>query len=152
VAAVLGVRCWSESFAYVVVSGSRTAPLLVAAAHVLLPVNDNRGAQLASFRSDIYDVITSHCVSMVYFRRTEAIAKTKDQDRAQLEGVLQELCYSHDPSVPVAGRTVAQLKSALKFAGKANSVFELFDQPMFRNARLAKGKFQEAATTALSGL
>lgn len=151
-AAILGVRCWSDSFAYVVLGGSQHAPRVLAATYVPLPVSDLRPAQLASFRKDIHDILSAHGVTQAYFRKTEGNSKTKDQGRAELEGVLQEACFSHTPSVSVDGRLKAQLKKALQYSGRAADVFQLFNQPVFVKARLAKTHFDEAAVTALSGL
>lgn len=149
-AVVLGVRCCSEAFAYVVLAGTQTAPKLLAKNYIPLPVGEGRGGKLASFRSDIYDLLSAHGITDVYFRRMEGNAKTRDAGRAEVEGVLQEVCYSHDPRVHIEGRLKAGLKKALNFAGRQADVFQLFNRPIF--AGLPKTKYEEAAVVALSGL
>jgi hypothetical protein len=148
--AVLGVRCWSDRFSYVVVSGDLTSVTLIDAKHIALPVNLGRGAQLASFRRDISDLLSQHTLDHAFFRAPEPISPSKDIHRSELEGVLQEACFSSDPSVLIKGRTVSMLKASLKYTGPANNVFSLFVRPEFKG--LAKVKFADAAVTALSGL
>jgi hypothetical protein len=147
---VMGVRCWADRFAYVILEGTAEHPTLVASDHVLLPVNHERAAQLSEFRKDLYDIVSQYAVKSACFRSQEPIAKKKSLPRSELEGVLQEMCYSHTPRVMVVGRTVKQLKSILKYQGQANRIFELSEDPHFSD--LAKTNFSEAIVAALAGL
>jgi hypothetical protein len=146
--AAIGVRCWGDRFSYVVLSGLRDKPIVVVARHVTLPVNEDRPAQLSAFRRDIYDILSEFKIASACFKSPEPIAKTKSLQRAELEGVLQETCFSHVPSVPIIGRTVKQLKSVLEFQGSASDVFALSERAEF--AKLAKGKYSEAIVVAIS--
>lgn len=146
----MGVRCWADRFAYVIVEGIPEDPSLIASDHILLPLNHERAAQLSEFRKDLCDIMTQYAVKNVCFRSQEPIAKKKSLPRSELEGVLQELCYSNAPRIIVAGRTVKQLKSILKYNGQANKIFELSDGPRF--SHLAKTNFAEAVVAALAAL
>lgn len=147
---ILGLRCWADAFGYAVVSGTQSAPNLIVAKHVALPAGAIRAEQLASFRDDIFAILSNYSIAKTYFRATETIARTKTLSRAELEGVLQEACYSHDPRIPIEKRIVSQLKKALGYNGSASSVFSLFDIPAFEG--LSKVHLSEAAVTALAGL
>jgi hypothetical protein len=146
----MGVRCWGDRYAYVVLSGSKETPVLVASKHVRLLVNANRGEQLSGFRQDLYDILTQHQVEAACFKCHEPIAQTKSVPRGELEGVLQETCFSHRPSVPVLGRTFKQLKSVLQFGGAANHVVQAADCSEF--SKLGKTNFAEAIVAALASL
>lgn len=146
----MGFRCWADRFAYVVLDGNPEDPSLIASDHILLPVNHERAAQLSEFRKDLFDVLTQYEVGSVCFRSQEPIAKKKSLPRSELEGILQETCYSHMPRVIVAGRTVKQLKSILSYKGQANKIFELSGGPKF--SHLAKTNFSEAVVAALAAL
>jgi hypothetical protein len=147
---VMGVRCWADRFAYVILAGTAEDATLIASDHVFLPVNQKRPAQLSEFRKDMYDIISQYAVQSVCFRSQEPIARKKSLPRSELEGVLQEMCSSHSPSVIVVGRTVKQLKSILKYGGRATNIFELADAPRFSD--LGKTNFSEAIVTALAAL
>lgn len=146
----MGVRCWGDRYTYVVVSGTAENPVLVASKHVRLPVNGTRPKQLSEFRQDVYDILTQHHVTSVCFRSQETISPKKSIVRAELEGVLQETCFSHKPSVSIIGRTVKQLKSVLHFAGQADKVVQLSNRPEFSS--LAKTNCADAIVAALSAL
>jgi hypothetical protein len=152
VATVVGVRCWSDRYAYVVLSGTSVWPKLVKHGHVQLPVNESRAAQLATFRSDVLALLTKHEVTKAVFKTAEKISKNSDTARAEVEGVLQEACFSHEPSVEVKSQVKSQIKKALDFDGKAGEVFTLFQKRDKLFDGLGKTKFDEAAITALAGL
>jgi len=144
----MGVRCWDDRYAYVVLSGSRADPQVIIAKHVTLPVSVKRPELLATFRQDIYDLLTNYRVANVCYKCHEPIAKTKSVKRGELEGVLQETCFSHAPSVAITGRTFNQLKSVLHFDSKANLVAQMAHEAPF--LKLAKTNFDEAVVAALS--
>jgi len=146
---VLGIRCWKDRYSYVIATGTRTA-FTTAVGHVPLPVNDERGAQLSKFRQDIIDLLTQHNVVTCFYRQLENNAQKVDARRAELEGVFQEACHSHEPSVRAVGKTLQQLKSACEFDGKSTAVLTLFKLPQF--AKLQKGYFEEAAVVAFAAL
>ena len=146
----LGVRCWPDKFAYVVLTGSVDKPVLVGSGHVRLPVNESRAAQLGEFRRDVYDILSQYVVSTACFRAQEVIARTKSILRAELEGVFQETCYSHKPRVAIVGRTVKQFKRVLRYSGTASTVFSLSVRSEF--STLGKINFSEALVAAMSAL
>lgn len=151
VATVVGVKCWSDRYAYVVLSGTSENPNLVKADHVPLPVNESRGAQLATFRSDVLALLTKLGATKAVFKIAENISNS-DTDRAEVEGVFQEACFSHDPSVEAEGLLKLQIKKRLDFDGKAKDVFTMFQERKNLFVGLGKTKYEEAAVTALAGL
>jgi len=147
---VMGIRCWGDRFTYVVLSGTIEEPRPKSCELVRLAVNDARPAQLAGFRQDVYDVLTQQGVLFVCFRSPEPIARAKSLPRAEIEGILQEVCHSHSPRVRIVGRTVKQLKSVLNFQGPASNVFRLSERSEFLH--LGKTNYAEAIVAALSAL
>jgi hypothetical protein len=149
---LIGVRCWSDRYAYVVLSGPPEGPKLLEHDHVPLPINEARGARLATFRSDVLALLTKHGVTKAAFKTAEKISKNSDTDRAEVEGVFQEACFSHTPSVEVKSLVKSQIKKLLNFDGKAGEVFALFHEYETLFKGLGKTKYDEPAVTALAGL
>jgi hypothetical protein len=135
VATVVGVRCWSDRYAYPVLSGTSDQPKLVKHGHVQLPVNESRAAQLAAFRTDVLALLTKHEVTKAVFKTAERISKNSDTERAEVKSQVK-----------------SQIKKALDFDGKGGEVFTLFQKREKLFDGLGKTKFDEAAITALAGL
>jgi hypothetical protein len=148
VTTVLGIRCWSDRYAYVVLSGDAGHPTLKSSKNVPLPVKQERGSQLSTFRRDIMGLLDQHGVERAVFRSTEGNAQSMDSGRAEVEGVFQEACFSNSPSVPVRGLVKTQVRKLLHFEGPVKDVFTFFEQTPFAN--LAKTHFAEAVVIALA--
>ena len=151
-ARVIGIRCWSNRHAYVVLSGTLDRPKLIKADYVTLPVNESRGAQLATFRNDMQALLTKYEVSKTVFKTAEGNSKSSDMERAEVEGVLQEACFSHTPRVEVKSLVKSQIKKLLSYDGKASEVFKIFQEHQKLFAGYGKTNYDEAAVTALAGL
>ena len=145
---VIGIRCWSDHYAYVIMSGDASKPKLVASKNVPLPINEERGSQLSTFRRDIMGLLAQHDVKKAVFRSVEGNAKSMDAGRTEVEGVFQEACFSHVPTVPVRGLVKTQVKKLLHYDGRAKDVFTFFEQTSFTD--LAKTHFAEAVVITLA--
>lgn len=75
---VIGARCWCDRYAYVIMSGTSDRPKLVKHDHVQLPVNEPRGAQLATLRNVVLALLTKHGVTKAVFKTAEGNSKTSD--------------------------------------------------------------------------
>jgi hypothetical protein len=148
VTTVLGIRCWSDRYAYVVLSGDADHPTLKSSKNVSLPVNEERASQLSTFRRDIMGLLAHHGVKSAVFRSAEGNAQSMDSGRAEVEGVFQEACFSNSPSVPVRGLVKTQVRKLLQYEGRVKDVFTFFGQTPFTN--LAKSHFAEAVVIALA--
>lgn len=150
-ATVIGIRCWSDRYAYAILTGT-DEPRLVKADHIKLPVNESRGAQLATFRNDVQALLTKYGVSKAVFKAAEGNSKSSDTERSEVEGVFQEACFSHVTTVEAKSLVKSQLKKLLSYDGKAGEVFKVFQEHQKLFAGYGKTKYDEAAVTALAGL
>lgn len=145
----IGFRCWNNKFSYVIIEGTQDNPNIIEENHIKLPQSDNRAEQLAWFRKEIKELIDINDFEIAVFKATEPVSRKKDLQRAELEGVLQEIFFSHKKNIPVLGRIKVQLNSKTT-SRKPRYLGELFEKDAF--SELPKTKYQEAAIAALSGL
>jgi hypothetical protein len=136
----------------VVLSGTPGQPKRIASDNVKLPVNESRGAQLATFRKDMQALLTKHHVTKAAFKTAEGNTRSGDMERSEVEGVFQEACFSNEPSVEADSMVKSQLRKALSYEGKAKDVFAVFEEHDSLFEGLGKTKYDEAAVTALAGL
>ena len=146
---VIGFRCWKDKFSYVIIEGTQDNPNRLAENHLKLPKNCSRPEQLAWFRKEIKELIDINDIDYAIFKATEPISRTKDPARGELEGILQEVIYSHPKSTIVESRIKSQLNSKTN-ARKAKYLGELLELDAFND--LSKANYEDACIAALSGL
>jgi len=145
----IGFRCWKDKFSYVIVEGTQESPNKIMEMHIQLPFNCKRPEQLAWFRKEIKEIIDTHEIDCAVFKATENISRSKEPQRGELEGILQETIFSHPKKITVEGRIKSQLNSKTT-ARKAKYLGELLDKEPFKG--LSKLKYEDACVAALSGL
>ncbi len=145
----LGIRCWKDKFSFVLVSGTQKNPKLILSNHLKLPTNLSRPEQLVWFKREIKELLDTNDIDCVIFKATETISRSKDPQRGELEGVLQETVFSHPKNTTIQGRIKKQLFSKTN-ARKARYLGELLEMPIFTG--LSKTKYEDASIAALSGL
>ena len=116
---------------------------------MVLPKMMSRPEQLAWFRREIKEIIDINDLDFAIFKATETISRSKDPQRGELEGILQEVIFSHEKPTSIEGRIKKQLNSKTN-SRKAKYLGELFENELF--ADLAKLKYEDACIAGLSGL
>lgn len=145
----IGFRCWKDKFSYVIVEGIQNNPVLISNAFLQLPKNFSRPEQLNWFRKEIIEILDTNEIDIAIFKSTEPISVSKDPQRGELEGILQEAVYSHHKTISIEGLIKVQLNSRTN-ARKAKYLGELMRHDAFEN--LAKTTYEDACISALSGL
>lgn len=145
----IGFRCWKNKFSYVIVEGTQDNPVLISNHYLKLPENLSRPEQLAWFRREIKELMDTNDLDIAIFKGTEPISKSKDPQRGELEGILQESIFSHQKPTKIEGRIKTQLNSKTN-ARKAKYLGELMEHEAF--CHLAKVNYEDACVAALSGL
>lgn len=147
--AAIGFRCWKDKYSYVIVEGTQDNVERKASNHVRFPGSMSRPEQLAWFRKEIKELFDTNEIDAAIYKATENNSRTKDMARGQVEGVLQEVIFSHATKANVEGRVKNQLTSKTT-SRKPKYLGELIDIEAFEG--LGKGNFDEACIAALSGL
>lgn len=145
----IGFRCWKDKFSYVIVEGTQENPIKLCENHLSLPKLKSRPEQLAWFKNEIKEIIDTNNIDCAIFKETEKISRSKDPQRGELEGILQETIFSHEKKTSVVGRIKSQLNSKTN-ARKAKYLGELMEIEAFQG--LSKSKYEDACVAALSGL
>lgn len=145
----IGFRCWKDKFSYVIIEGTQDNPVLIANNHLKLPKNLARPEQLAWFKREIKELMDTNDLDIAIFKATEPISQTKDPQRGELEGILQETIFSHQKVTQIEGRIKTQLNSKTN-SRKAKYLGELMEHEVF--CELTKINYEDACVAALSGL
>ncbi|MDR6546568.1 hypothetical protein J2810_002627 [Chryseobacterium rhizosphaerae] len=145
----IGFRCWKDKFSYVILEGTQESPSIISENHLTLPKGSNRAEQLAWFRKEILELMDTNNIDIAIFKETEIISRTKEPQRGELEGILQEAIFSHPKPTTIEGKIKKQLHSSTT-ARKAKYLGELLDLPIFDG--LSKTKYEEACIAAISAL
>ncbi|MEG0984222.1 hypothetical protein [Algoriella sp.] len=145
----IGFRCWKDKFSYIILSGTQENPIIISQNHLSLPKSSSRAEQLAWFRKEILEIMDTKNIDAAIFKATETISRTKEPQRGELEGILQEAIFSHPKTTTVEGKIKKQLHCSTT-ARKAKYLGELLELPVFSD--LAKSKYEEACIAAISGL
>lgn len=145
----IGFRCWKDKFSFVIIEGTQEDPILLDSNHLKLPKILPRPNQLAWFRREIKELMDTNDLDFAVFKATEPISQSKDPQRGELEGILQETIFSHPKTTQIEGRIKTQLNSRTN-ARKAKYLGELMDHEAF--CELSKTNFEDACIAALSGL
>ncbi len=145
----IGFRCWKDKFSYVIIEGTQDNPVLIANNHLKLPKNLSRPEQLAWFKREIKELMDTNDLDIAIFKATEPISQSKDPQRGELEGILQETIFSHQKVTQIEGRIKTQLNSKTN-SRKAKYLGELMEHEVF--CELPKTNYEDACVAALSGL
>ena len=145
----IGLRCWKDKFSYVILEGTQDTPVMLSNQHLKLPKSLSRPEQLTWFRREIKEIMDTNDLDIAIFKATEPISQSKDLQRGELEGVLQEAIFSHHKSTHIEGRIKIQLNSNTN-ARKAKYLGELLEHEAFCD--LPKANYEDACVAALSGL
>src|SRR5690606_32303800 len=111
--------------------------------------NLSRPEQLAWFRMEIKEIMDTNDLDIAIFKATEPISQSKDPQRGEIEGILQETIFSHEKPTKVEGRIKTQLNSKTN-SKKAKYLGELLEHEAF--CGLPKANYEDACIAALSGL
>lgn len=142
----LGFRCQADAITYVVLSGTRDVPAVVDHGVTRMPRGD-RGVQLVWLRQEIHEMLDRFAPDTVSFKAAENIARHRDPERAEAEGVLQEAVRAR--GLTAVKRIKSQIRSDLGFARPARYIDEaLHDAGL---ATLPRNR-HEAALVALAAL
>jgi hypothetical protein len=145
----IGFRCWKDKFSYVIIEGTQDNPVLIANNHLKLPKNLSRPEQLAWFKREIKELMDTNDLDIAIFKATEPISQSKEPQRGELEGILQETIFSHQKVTQIEGRIKTQLNSKTN-SRKAKYLCELMEHEVF--CELPKTNYEDACVAALSGL
>jgi len=147
----IGFRCNASGFAYVVLSGTVSAPTLLASDATAAPKGASRPATLQWVRKEVQEILDTWHPEVGYYRATEGNARSPSQERAQVEGVLIEAAASHDPEhLLLDSRVRSQIRRDTKFSGKPKELEDLLEVDGL--AGLSRAKCGEACLAALCGL
>lgn len=146
----MGFRCWKDRFAFVVLEGPRERPILVASKIRKAPSYSQRGEFLAWVRTSIGEVLDAYEPDTVAYKAVEGTSRTKDMERGQVEGVMQEAVSSHGMNLEARSRLKSQIKRAVGFGGPARYVNKAL--PAAGLAQLDTDTFRDAALAALCRL
>jgi hypothetical protein len=119
----LGIRCWPDRFAFVVLGGSATQPELIEHGIRKFPADLSRAGFLSWISNEIKGILGRRRINASAFKQIEPKAQknTSLLHRAEVEGVIQAVLYESGCR-EVSGLIKSQLKSALRFDGSAKEV------------------------------
>jgi Holliday junction resolvasome RuvABC endonuclease subunit len=91
----IGLRCWPDRFAYVVLEGTVGAPILIASDTVTIPADDDRPSFLNWISKEVRTILKRYPQSRCSYKAIEPMAfKNSDSlRRSQAEGVVQAVAH-----------------------------------------------------------
>jgi Holliday junction resolvasome RuvABC endonuclease subunit len=147
----IGFRCTKNSITFVVLEGHQEAPLVLAQDVRQVPKNISRPEELRWLRREVHDILNTYGVEVGFYRSTEPSSKTRDMQRGEFEGVLQEAALSHEQrNLLLESRIKVQIKSNTGLT-KKDDVEELLESEAFMSIP-SKSKYADAYLVALCGL
>lgn len=110
---VIGLRSFTDGFAYVILDGTQGSPEGVAEDRLLLPKNQTWPACLSWVRKQLAEILEVYAVESACIKTIEPIAKKKSGKRFQIEAILQEYFHSAK-SIDCTTRIKSQLKRDIR--------------------------------------
>jgi Holliday junction resolvasome RuvABC endonuclease subunit len=147
----IGLRCWPDRFAYVVLEGDVRAPVVIASDTISIPADDDRPAFLNWISNEVRTILKRYPPSRCSYKAIEPTAfKNSDSlRRAQVEGVVQAVAHGSG-CTQIASFTKQQIKARIGFDGAAKDVAQaLKGGPL---DELSGADFREAALAAWASL
>ena len=89
---VIGFRCFTDGFSFVVLDGTQEAPQLIAYKKLRFPVDFLGSKKLAWLRKEIVGIFDQYQITSAGIKIAEVLRRT--QPRSEAEGVVQESVYS----------------------------------------------------------
>ena len=146
---VIGLRCWKDSFSYVVLTGTQQSPNVVEKACCDFPANETWCGKLHWLREEIHEILERHPVDSAVVKVCEPNARSETL-RTEAEGVAKEAVYSKQ-NVDCEKRTKRQIRSRISgFDRAARYVLNALDAHGLQ--ALNNSSFKEAAVAALAEL
>ncbi len=143
---VAGFRCGTDEFAYVILEGTRTEPLIIDSGIRKGPREFSHAEFLKWARERIQEIIDGHNISCLGYKRTETLVRAKEE-RSHLEGVLIE-CARSIGIQDIISKLNAQIRRDMAFPEKARYITRLLTPgPLAQFHR--RGIISEAAIVAL---
>jgi Holliday junction resolvasome RuvABC endonuclease subunit len=147
----LGLRCWPDHFAYVVLDGTIAKPNPITSGKVEIPADNDRPAFLDWISREVKTILTRHNPARCSYKSIEPRAKKNSNllRRAQVEGVVQAVVHGFGCKT-IGSYTKQQLKARIAFSGTAKEVAKaLQDSPL---QKFYGTQFEEAALVAWASL
>jgi hypothetical protein len=146
----IGFRCWASEYSWVLVDGAADDPSVIDSGHGKMPVGKSRPEGLVWFRKEVHEILDAHSAAHGFYRAMEGNSRTKDPNRCQMEGVLQEAAYSHAQRLQIESRVLRQIKHDTRFERDARYVRQLASKENMNG--LAVTTYSDAFLAALCGL
>jgi len=148
---VIGYRSFPNGFSVVVLEGTQTDPKYLISDRYTIPKSTNWPESLSWVRKQIAEIHTRHKVKAVCLKTIEPMAMKKSKERLQIEGVIQEYCFSELGKVPSV-KIKSQLKRDIKdFKEPARYLQKVIAEKDHLEV-LKHNNYQEAALAAISVL
>lgn len=147
---VIGLRCYTEGFSWVVLQGTQQSPQRIANERFSFPVNCSRGAKLAWLRKQIFELLRQHEITAAGIKTIESNARQKPPKRFEVEGVVQEAvhallsCDCKPRIMSQLRRDIADFDRAAKYLGSVLTERGL--------SELNNENFKDAALAAIAEL
>jgi hypothetical protein len=119
----LGIRCWPDRFAFVVLGGSASRPELIEHGVRKFPTDLSRAGFLSWISNEVKGILGRRRINASAYKQIEPKAQknTSLLRRAEVEGVIQAVLYESGCR-SVTGLIKTQLKSTLHFEGSAKEI------------------------------
>lgn len=119
----LGIRCWPDRFAFVVLDGTAVHPDLVEHGVRKFPTDLSRAGFLSWISNEVKAILARRRINASAYKQIEPKAQknTSLLRRAEVEGVIQAVLYESGCR-DVTALIKTQLKSALHFDGAAKEI------------------------------
>jgi hypothetical protein len=125
--AAVGFRCEPREVHWVVMDGTRGAPVVVEKDRMRVPQNMARPAELSWLLREIAELLVRTSPAAVGYKRSEASPRPRHPQRLEAEAIVQ--VAAHDAGVPeICGLLKRRLKSAIHYDGDARYVTRAVDE------------------------
>ncbi len=124
----IGLRCWPDKFAYVVLQGTLATPVPIDSGTVTIPDDTDRPAFLNWISSEVRTIVKRHTPTSCSYKAIEPAARKNSSllRRAQVEGVVQAVVHELGCKL-ITSHTKQQIKARIGFEGSAKEVAQALD-------------------------
>lgn len=91
---VIGFRCFTDAFSFVVLGETQQNPSIIAHEKILFPIDYSWGEKMNWLRKQVIELLRKYNISSASIKMIEPTARTKKIERAQAEGVVLEAAFS----------------------------------------------------------
>ena len=148
---VIGYRSFPNGFSIVLLEGTQAEPKYIHSDRFTIPKSIDWPGSLSWVRKQISEIHAQYKVKAVCLKTIEPMAMKKSKERLQMEGVIQEYCFT-ELGKSASSKIKSQLKRDIKDFNEPARYLEKIISEKDHLDLLNHANYQDAALAAISVL